>query len=156
VRDRLRQVSTPLQQATLAGLAVVVVALGLGWQRSSRQADELVSTIEEIGRMDHMTADTGPGGSWLRLLWNPDSSRAMLFTGRLPRLQADQSFQCWLKDRSGRSHLARTFRGSDRPLRWWIIEGQVPFSTIASVAVTTDTDDRPILEVPLLARQAHR
>jgi hypothetical protein len=116
MREREQQIASLLQNQEIA-----LASLGTG--RANRL--ELAST------------DTTQTGTLATVLWNPQSSTALLYTDNLPPLPPDQAYQVWLIGDANPVGFG-TFQIDEQGVGVLVIQADVPVDDYGVVAITAE------------------
>ncbi len=88
-------------------------------------------------RLELASTDTAQSGSLATVLWNADSSAALLYSANLPPLTADQSYQVWLIG-DANPVSAGVFSVDAQGVGVLIIQADAPIDDYGTVAISTE------------------
>jgi anti-sigma-K factor RskA len=119
------------------------------------QQDALASLgTGRANRLELASTDTTQTGTLATVLWNPQSSTALLYSDTLPQLPADQTYQVWVIGDANPISVG-TFDVDDQGVGVLVIQADAPMDEYGTVAISTEPtggSDEPT-SAPIAAAQ---
>ncbi len=131
--------------------ALAVVLLGLGWYRSDRSERHYASTVSALEDTSQMRMERSPAGAWAKVFFRPASDQMVVQAGGLPRIEAGEQIECWLKRLNGQSLLAAAFKHVNPDSDWWVIDAEQAAQDYEALTLVVNNDGHTtsLVEVPL-------
>jgi hypothetical protein len=154
LRDREQQITTLLQDRETELTAARTQQEQLS---ALLQNQEIALASLGTGRADRIelaSTDTTQTGTLATVLFNPQSSTALLYSDTLPQLPADQTYQVWVIGDANPVSVG-TFEVDDEGVGVLIIQADAPLDEYGTVAISTEPaggSDQPTT-TPIAAAQ---
>jgi anti-sigma-K factor RskA len=137
LRDREQQIVSLLQnrEAELTSAFSEQEAL-----RNSLQSQQIALAALGTGRANRLelaSTDATQTGTLATVLWNPQSTTALLYSDTLPPLPADQTYQVWVIGDANPISVG-TFAVDEQGVGVLVIQADAPMDEYGTVAISTE------------------